>query len=62
VQRWLGHHSPAFTLATYVHLLGDDVGKPLSLDEELAGATDGATGLTAPAQDATAAVMTDSAV
>ena len=22
VQRWLGHHSPAFTLSTYVHLGG----------------------------------------
>lgn len=29
VQRWLGHHSPAFTLATYVHLLDDDPGGPL---------------------------------
>lgn len=25
VQAWLGHHSPAFTLATYVHLLPDDL-------------------------------------
>jgi len=25
VQVWLGHHSPAFTLATYVHLLADDL-------------------------------------
>jgi hypothetical protein len=25
VQLWLGHHSPAFTLATYVHLLADDL-------------------------------------
>jgi integrase len=24
-QMWLGHHSPAFTLATYVHLLPDDL-------------------------------------
>ena len=24
VQAWLGHHSPAFTLAVYVHLLDDD--------------------------------------
>ena len=24
VQVWLGHHSPAFTLAVYVHLLDDD--------------------------------------
>jgi integrase len=30
VQHFLGHHSPAFTLATYVHLLDtDDVGGPL---------------------------------
>ena len=29
VQRWLGHHSAAFTLATYVHLLDDDLGDPL---------------------------------
>jgi len=32
VQRWLGHHSPAFTLATYVHLLDGDIGQPLALD------------------------------
>ena len=25
VQVWLGHHSPAFTMATYVHLLADDL-------------------------------------
>ncbi len=25
VQTWMGHHSPAFTLATYVHLLSDDL-------------------------------------
>lgn len=37
VQRWLGHHSPAFTLATYVHLLDDHVGAPLDLDAELRG-------------------------
>jgi integrase len=31
VQRWLGHHSPEFTLRVYVHLLeGDDLGGPLS--------------------------------
>jgi integrase len=62
VQRWLGHHSPAFTLATYVHLLGDDVGEPLSLDEELAGATDGATSLTPPAQDREAPITANSPV
>jgi integrase len=31
VQRWLGHHWPAFTLATYVHLLDGDIGEPLDL-------------------------------
>ena len=31
VQRWLGHHSPAFTLSTYVHLLDADLGEPLTL-------------------------------
>lgn len=31
VQEWLGHHSAAFTLKTYVHLLdGDDLGGPLA--------------------------------
>lgn len=34
VQRWLGHHSPGFTLATYVHLLDEDFGEPLDLDAE----------------------------
>jgi hypothetical protein len=29
VQRWPGHHSPAFTLSVYVHLLDDDLGGPL---------------------------------
>jgi hypothetical protein len=29
VQRWLGHHKPSFTLDTYVHLLGDDMGTAL---------------------------------
>jgi integrase len=31
VQRWLGHHSPDFTLRTYVHLLSDGVGEGLTL-------------------------------
>jgi integrase len=34
VQRWLGHHSAAFTLATYVHLLDGDLGAPLDLADE----------------------------
>jgi len=32
VQMLLGHHSPAFTLATYVHLLPDDLPEPSFLD------------------------------
>jgi integrase len=35
VQRWLGHHSPGFTLDTYVHLLDDGVGGGLDLASEL---------------------------
>jgi hypothetical protein len=32
-QMWLGHHSPAFTLATCVHLLPDDLPDPAFLDQ-----------------------------
>ena len=32
VQRWLGHHSPSFTLDTYVHLLDEQFGHPLEPD------------------------------
>jgi len=35
VQKFLGHHSPAFTLAVYVHLLPDDLPEPTFLDELL---------------------------
>ena len=28
----LGHHSPAFTLATYVHLMPDDLPEPTFVD------------------------------
>jgi integrase len=47
VQRWLGHHSPAFTMAVYVHLLDDRLGAPLDLASEL-NATESAA-LAAPA-------------
>lgn len=33
VQVWLGHHSPAFTLTVYVHLLSDDLPEPAFFDE-----------------------------
>jgi integrase len=31
VSRWLGHHSPSFTLDVYAHLMDDGVGDPLDL-------------------------------
>jgi integrase len=31
VQKWLGHHSAAFTLETYIHLLSDELDAPLEL-------------------------------
>lgn len=40
VQMWLGHHSPAFTLATYVHLLPEDLPDPAFLDAILLGPAD----------------------
>jgi len=36
VQKWLGHHSPSFTLDTYVHLLDERLPEPVSLRDELA--------------------------
>ena len=33
----LGHHSPAFTLATYVHLIPDDLPDPGFLDDLTTG-------------------------
>jgi len=36
LQRWMGHHSPAFTLETYGHLVDGDLGPALDLREELA--------------------------
>ncbi len=46
IQHWLGHHSAAFTLDTYAHLLDAGLGDGLDLEAELAqggnkGATDG---------------------
>ena len=34
VQHWLGQHSAAFTLATYVHLLNDDLAGPLPVPQD----------------------------
>lgn len=33
VQRWLGHHSPSFTLDTYVHLLDERLPAPIEIAE-----------------------------
>ena len=38
VQHRLGHHSAAFTMHQYVHLLEGDAGRALDLEVELAGA------------------------
>ena len=35
LQRWMGHHSPAFTHETYGHLLDGDLGPALDLRKEL---------------------------
>jgi integrase len=35
VQRSLGHHSPSFTLDTYVHLLPGEGAEPLEIDPEV---------------------------
>jgi hypothetical protein len=35
LQRWMGHHSPAFTLEVYGHLLDGDLGPPLDLRAEV---------------------------
>ncbi len=39
VQRWLGHHSPAFTLNVYMHLLDADLGAALGEPVGPAGAS-----------------------
>jgi hypothetical protein len=35
VSRWLGHHSPSFTLDVYAHLMDEGVGEPLDLTTSL---------------------------
>jgi integrase len=35
LQRWMGRHSPAFTLETYGHLIDGDLGPALDLRKEL---------------------------
>jgi hypothetical protein len=52
VSRWLGHHSPAFTLNTYAHLMDDGVGDALPLPVTTGKTTSAAFG-GAGVQDAT---------
>jgi integrase len=35
LQRWMGHHSAAFTLEVYGHVLDGDLGPPLDIRREL---------------------------
>jgi integrase len=35
LQRWMGHHSPAFTLETYGHVIDGDLGQALDLRKQL---------------------------
>ena len=35
LQRWMGHHSAAFTLDNYGHLFDDGLGPSLDLSDEL---------------------------
>jgi integrase len=37
VSRWLGHHSPSFTLDVYAHLMDEGVGDPLELGGDTSG-------------------------
>jgi integrase len=38
LQRWMGHHSAAYTLDTYGHLIDQQLASPLDLSVELSGA------------------------
>jgi integrase len=37
LQRWMGHHSAAYTLDVYGHLIDAEISAPLDLEEELGG-------------------------
>jgi len=54
VQTWLGHHSAAFTVDTYVHLLPEDLPEPPALDGAGFGTRSGTTGLPDDARTAVA--------
>jgi integrase len=56
VQRWLGHHSPSFTLDTYVHLLDGDLGEPLEPVRVNSGSTGRQELAAKPSSDASAGI------
>ncbi len=39
IQEWLGHHDPAFTLSTYVHLIDKGLGDADFFDDALSADT-----------------------
>ena len=47
VSRWLGHHSPSFTLDVYAHLMDEGVGGPLELANAIGNLTDDLEGIAA---------------
>jgi hypothetical protein len=63
VQLWLGHHSPAFTLETYVHLIPDDLPDAGLLDDVApTGGNREGTGATETSRDSEAAETPDVAL
>lgn len=63
VQLWLGHHSPAFTLDTYVHLIPDDLPDADVLDDVApVGGNRQGTGATETSRDADAEVTPEAAL
>ncbi len=35
LQRWMGHHSAAYTLEVYGHLIDGELGQAIDLEQEL---------------------------
>ena len=54
LQRWMGHHSPAFTLEVYGHLLDGDLAPPLDLSAEVRASTGSRLPASAPGRKARA--------
>ena len=61
VQKHMGHHSPAFTLSTYVHFLDDDLSSADFLDGVTAAGNNGNGVATSPAETELRALGADEA-